>query len=82
MKIQYTFDIEDISLQYEVDVDREFDFRQERPDAPEWVQLKHNQCSNCPLTVKDCAYCPAAVDLAQVITDFQRMPAIKTAGIK
>lgn len=82
MKIQYRFDIEDNSLQYEVDVDRSFDFSAERQDTPEWAKLKHNQCPNCPLTVKDCHYCPAAVDLASVVTDFQRLPAQKTAKIK
>ena len=82
MKIQYRFDIEDNSLQYEVDVDRSFDFSAERKETPEWAKLKHNQCPNCPLTVKDCQYCPAAIDLASVVTDFQRLPAQKTARIK
>lgn len=82
MKIQYRFDIEDNSLQYEVDVDREFDFQASRDDIPDWAILKHNQCPNCPLTVKDCQYCPAAVDLAAVVTDFQRLPAAKTARVR
>jgi hypothetical protein len=82
MKIQYRFDLEDTALQYEVDVDREFDFAAVRDEAPEWVKLKHNQCPNCPLTVKDCQYCPAAVDLSAVVTDFQRMPATTTAKIR
>jgi len=82
MKIQYRFDIEGHSLQYEVDVDRSFDFQADREEAPSWAELKHNQCPNCPLTVKDCQYCPAAVDLAAVVTDFQRLPAAKTARIR
>ena len=82
MKIQYRFDIEDTALEYEVDVDRTFDFRAERENAPEWAKLKHNQCPNCPLTVKDCQYCPAAIDLAAVVTDFQRLSAQKTATIR
>lgn len=82
MKIQYTFELEHDSLHYEVDVDREFDLQQERPDAPHWAKLGHNQCPNCPLTVKDCAYCPAAVDLVQVVTDFQQLPAVEAAKVK
>ncbi len=82
MKIQYTFTLEDRSLNYEVDIDREFDLKQARPEAPRWAALGHNQCPNCPLTVKDCAYCPAAVDLVQVVTDFQRLPAIKSAKVR
>lgn len=81
MKIHYTFDLEDRALHYDVDVDRTFDLRQARPDAPAWAKLAHHQCPNCPLTVKDCAYCPAAVDLVQVITDFDKLPAVKTANI-
>jgi len=81
MKIQYCFDIDDKSLHYDVDVDRTFDFRAEREGAPEWTLLKHNQCPNCPLTVKDCQYCPAAVDLAAVVTDFQNLPADRKARI-
>lgn len=82
MKIQYRFDIEGNPLHYEVDVDRSFDLQANRADAPVWAKLKHNQCPNCPLTVKDCQYCPAAVDLAAVVTDFQRLPAAKTARIR
>lgn len=81
MKIQYTFALEDNTLHYEVDVDREFDLQQDRPDAPHWAKLGHNQCPNCPLTVKDCAYCPAAVDLVKVVTDFQRLPAVEAAKV-
>jgi len=81
MKIHYSFDLEDRALHYDVDVDREFDLRQERPSAPAWAKLGYHQCPNCPLTVKDCAYCPAAVDLVQVITDFDKLPAVKTAKI-
>lgn len=81
MKIQYRFDIENQPLEYEVDVDRQFNFREKREEAPEWTRLKYRQCPNCPLTVKDCEHCPAAVDLAAVVTDFQGLPAIHQAGV-
>lgn len=81
MEIQYRFDVENQPLEYNVDVDREFDFSCKRPDVPEWTKLKHKQCPNCPLTVKDCEYCPAAVDLARVVTDFQGLPAVKQAAV-
>jgi hypothetical protein len=82
MKIEYTFTLEDSSLHYAVDVDREFDLQKPRPDVPQWASLGYNQCPNCPLSVKDCAYCPAAVDLVQVVTDFQRLPAIRSAHVR
>ena len=77
MKTFYTFEMESETLEYSVEVDRAFDFKQARDSLPEWVKLKHHQCPNCPLTVKDCQYCPAAVDLAPVITDFRG----KAAGV-
>ena len=46
-----------------------------RQDPPEWTRLEYHQCSNCPLTAKDCSHCPAAVDLCDVISDFQRKTA-------
>ncbi|MCG8313187.1 MAG: hypothetical protein MI976_08225 [Pseudomonadales bacterium] len=82
MAVDYYFMIDDIELHYHVEVDREFDFSAERSDVPEWTKLGHHQCSNCPLTAKDCQHCPAAVDLATVVSDFQRMPAIKESRIR
>ncbi|MAR92266.1 MAG: hypothetical protein SV765_01315 [Pseudomonadota bacterium] len=82
MKIQYRFDMEHSTRSYEVDVEREFDAKAERPQAPAWTQLSHHQCPNCPLTVKDCRYCPAAVDLAGVVTDFQELPATQSARVR
>lgn len=82
MAVDYYFEIDDIQLHYQVKIDREFDFSENREHLPEWTRLGHHQCSNCPLTTKDCSHCPAAVDLCDVVSDFQRMPAIKEARIR
>lgn len=81
MAIEYTFTIDDIKLKYHVDIDRDYDFAEPRDDLPEWTKLAHYQCSNCPLTIKNCSHCPAAVDLHEVVSDFQQLPAIKKAEV-
>jgi hypothetical protein len=45
-----------------------------RSDAslPEWTQLDHNKCTNCPHQTKDLAHCPVAVDLLEVIDAFKQ----------
>lgn len=82
MAVDYFFKIDDIELHYHISIDREFDFKENRDHLPQWTQLNHQQCSNCPLTTKDCSHCPAAVDLSDVVSDFQRLPAIQEADIR
>ena len=82
MSVEYIFTINEQDYQYTVELDREFDFTDKREDAPEWTKLAHHQCSNCPLTTKSCSHCPPAVDLEQVVTDFQRLPAVTVAKIR
>lgn len=81
MSIDYTFEYDDQSLHYQVDVERRYDLQADRSHLPAWTRLAHCQCENCPLTVKETGHCPAAVDLAPVITDFQTVPADKQARI-
>lgn len=82
MAIAYTFFTDNQRLHYEVDIDRDHDFAQPREELPDWTRLGHCQCSNCPLTTKTCSHCPAAVDLQQVVEDFQRLPAVQQARVE
>ncbi len=82
MAVDYYFQVDEIELHYRVELEREFDFTEDRQHLPKWTQLGHQQCSNCPLTAKNCAHCPAAADLCHVIEDFQRLPAAKEARIR
>lgn len=81
MSIEYTFECDDQTLHYQVDVEREYDLRADRSQLPTWTRLVHCQCENCPLSVKDTGHCPAAVDLVPVINDFQKIPADMRARI-
>ncbi|CBL44864.1 Conserved hypothetical protein [gamma proteobacterium HdN1] len=81
MKIEYTFELDDQTLHYQVDLDRRYDFSEDRSALPAWSKLEHCQCDNCPLNVKGSSHCPAAVDLVPVIHDFQRVGAARRARI-
>ncbi|MFZ5441191.1 MAG: DUF6901 family protein [Myxococcota bacterium] len=37
---------------------------------PDWTRLDFEQCPNCPLTTKDCAACPVALKLSDVVAEF------------
>lgn len=37
---------------------------------PEWALLRHNQCPSCPLSPETNTYCPAALQLAHVVSSF------------
>ncbi len=40
--------------------------------VPAWVDLTFGQCTNCPLPVSECQYCPLALRMFQVIQGFGR----------
>lgn len=37
---------------------------------PYWTQLDYHQCSNCPLQPSASRYCPAALDIEQIVAAF------------
>ena len=47
---------------------------------PEWAQLSHRQCPNCPLELATTEYCPAALSLVEVIETFESVDS--TAVVK
>lgn len=81
MTIVYRFVLEKGEQVYEVDVERNYDPQHLSSDLPEWTRLDYSQCSNCPLNKREHPYCPAAVDLRQVVTDFKNLPAIEKADV-
>lgn len=44
---------------------------------PEWTKLESNQCPNCPLKKADCAHCPAAVRVHEVLETFKKSASIQ-----
>ncbi|MBD7976552.1 DUF6901 family protein [Serpens gallinarum] len=79
MAIEYRIILdEEHEFSYRIQLDRAYD-RNLAVAAPAWTRLEHQQCSNCPLSKNDYSHCPAAVDLHQVIEDFQGLPAFTRA---
>lgn len=76
MQIEYRFAFDDgRDMGFVVDLDRPYNPRQVRGDAPAWTRLGHFRCPNCPLDPEVHSHCPAALDLDRVLGSFQRIPA-------
>ena len=39
----------------------------------DWMILSHNQCTNCPLNADENKYCPVAINLSVLLTDWQNI---------
>jgi len=48
---------------------------------PEWARLSHKQCDCCPLKESDCAYCPAATRINEVIEAFADSQSIERVKV-
>lgn len=69
MQVSYHFALRDGSQHgFHVDIDRTS--TSTGAEAPDWTRLGFNQCANCPLSAEQHSHCPAAVDLAPVISAF------------
>ncbi|MCL6414746.1 hypothetical protein MIB92_03710 [Aestuariirhabdus sp. Z084] len=82
MSIEYTFKLEhNLELHYEIDIDRAEDSERDLTFEPEWTELKHSRCTNCPLDETKHSHCPVALDLRQVVDDFKDLPSMKKASV-
>jgi hypothetical protein len=81
-------DSEHVVYRFELD-DREVEFRvATRPGQiddsgkhPEWARLGHKQCACCPLKESECAYCPAAARLNEVMEAFADRESIERVKV-
>ena len=74
--IQYRFKLEDGQEEkFRVHLDSEnLESRQAFDgDLPQWTRLGFHQCSNCPLQVEAVQYCPAAVNMVEIVSRFTRL---------
>ena len=71
MIITYRFSQNDRNLQsFEIDVDRD---TTPRAGRAEWTRLSRRQCSNCPLKESEVSHCPPAVDLEDLVAEFNEV---------
>jgi hypothetical protein len=83
MIIHYFFDFDaGQQLKFAVDLEREFDFKQDLTKASDWTKLDNNQCQNCPLKKTEFSHCPAALDLDKMMADFQKIPASTKVNVR
>jgi hypothetical protein len=84
LRIRYRFDLPDGSQKT---LDFAFDptnFRlSNAPPAepPFWTELEFNQCVNCPLSARDHAHCPAALQMATTLEPLKALISFDTVGV-
>lgn len=65
-----------------------FDVRIDRPTAtaqaglPGWTALEQNRCPHCPLPKAPGAVCPAAADLAPIVSRFSALASFERAEVR
>ena len=81
MKVVYEFlFLEGKAKSFEVELDRQ------EPESvgvpPEWTELSHCQCSNCPLDRGTHRTCPVAMDMAPVVAEFSQENAFQKVTVR
>lgn len=52
-----------------------------RKPYPKWTKLESSQCPNCPLKSADCAHCPAAVRVHEVLETFKDSTSVEKINL-
>lgn len=67
---------------FEVDIDRQDCKEMAKNEVHAfWTKLDYNQCSNCPLRVSNCMYCPVALDIEGVAKKFGDVISIEPVDV-
>lgn len=72
--IEYEFCFDDNSRKtFKIELDAEtISIVSPRPtEFPAWTTLDNEQCECCPLTLDDTAYCPIAINMAELVEEFK-----------
>jgi len=56
--------------------------RENKHVPPEWAKLENFKCSHCPLNPGEYNYCPIAVNLIDVINEFNNVPSYEKVKIE
>ncbi|HMK86704.1 MAG TPA: hypothetical protein VK437_12165 [Steroidobacteraceae bacterium] len=84
LRIRYRFDLPDGSKKTLDFTFNAADFRLANappPAPPFWTELGFNQCSNCPLNVRDHPHCPAALHMASALDALKALVSFDTVGV-
>lgn len=77
--VVYHFELKDREIEFNV-ATRPAQVDEEEAH-PEWARLGHKQCACCPLKESECAYCPAATRLNEVMEAFADSPSIERVKV-
>ncbi len=81
MRVRYEFRLEDGRLiDHTVETERESKVHSGVIPA-DWTELKHCQCSNCPLKGSDVQNCPAAMDMQGLVESFRSEPGFQKVDV-
>jgi hypothetical protein len=53
-----------------------------RPNPPIWTELHHKKCENCPLDAKENAYCPVALNFADIAEQFKDIVSHENVAVR
>lgn len=80
--IRYTLNFQDATrVACDIDTERTGSFVS-ADEAPEWTRLAHHRCSNCPLSAERHTHCPAALDVAKVVSCFAEAPSHQAVHVQ
>ncbi len=69
--IEYTLTLDNgRTVRFTVDPERVAAAADDGKPHPDWTRLDYHQCPNCPLRTSEHRYCPAALDIEQVVVAF------------
>ncbi|MFP4069231.1 MAG: DUF6901 family protein [Verrucomicrobiota bacterium] len=66
--VRYIFEFEDRKVVFDADTKQHQ--AKEAGRYPEWARLGFKQCACCPLTTEDCAFCPVAIRISDLLEAF------------
>ena len=80
--IEYIFDLgQGQEIRFRINANRENDPSKIQTNPHEWTLLSHCQCEHCPLSSQTHKYCPAALDMEEIINRFSPVVSFKKVNV-
>ncbi|GAB4266401.1 MAG: hypothetical protein Kow0029_00030 [Candidatus Rifleibacteriota bacterium] len=80
--IEYAFELDGgKKVGFKVETNRKADLSKDPDKYPEWTRLNYKKCTNCPLSEADNFYCPTAVDIKNVVSEFAEISSINEVNV-
>lgn len=81
--VEYRFVFESMApMRFQIPLDRPATDMQETGPHADWSRLCVHQCSVCPLRSSETPFCPAAVDLEQIVEQFKGISSFETVRVE